>query len=104
MSIHALTERAMVMTLSISRWQGHRLDKEASRKVTSEAGAAADAARVNKHLVPKEALAPIVTGIILDVTGQFTNVFILGGACCLWAPVSTASLCVNRFVNNGLIQ
>lgn len=25
------------------------------------------------------ALAPIVTGIILDVTGQFTNVFILGG-------------------------
>ena len=34
------------------------------------------------------ALAPIITGIILDATGHFTNVFILGGillfmgACC----------------------
>jgi len=59
--IHALTERAMVLTLSISQWQGYRLDKEASRKVVEEAGAAKDAARVNKHLVPKEALAPIGT-------------------------------------------
>ena len=25
------------------------------------------------------ALAPVITGIILDATGQFTNVFILGG-------------------------
>ena len=58
---HALTEKAMVMNLSIGIWQGYRLDKEASRKVTTEAGASADAARVNKHLVPKEALAPIVT-------------------------------------------
>ncbi len=61
MSVHALTERAMVMNLSISRWEGKRLDKEASQRVTEEAGARADAARVNKHLVPKEALAPVVT-------------------------------------------
>lgn len=61
MSTHALTERAMVMNLSISIWQGYRLDKAASAKVTAENGAAADAARVNKHLVPKEALAPVVT-------------------------------------------
>ena len=61
MSIHALTERAMVMTLSISRWQGHRLDKEASRQVTESNGADSDAARVNKHLVPKDVLAPIVS-------------------------------------------
>lgn len=61
MSTHALTERAMVMNLSISLWQGYRLDKEASRKVTSDNGADADAARVNKHLVPKEMLAPVVT-------------------------------------------
>lgn len=61
MSTHALTEKAMVMNLSIGIWQGYRLDKEASRKVTTEAGADADAARVNKHLIPKEALAPIVT-------------------------------------------
>lgn len=61
MSIHALTERAMVMNLSISRWQGQRLDREASQRVTEQAGANADAARVNKHLVPKEALAPVQT-------------------------------------------
>lgn len=58
---HALTEKAMVMNLSIGIWAGYRLDREASRRVTTEAGAAADAARVNKHLIPKEALAPIVT-------------------------------------------
>lgn len=61
MSVHALTEKAMVMNLSISMWQGYRLDKDASRKVTENAGASNDAARVNKHLVPKEALAPVVT-------------------------------------------
>lgn len=61
MSVHALTERAMVMNLSISRWLGQRLDREASQRVTEQAGANADAARVNKHIVPKEALAPIQT-------------------------------------------
>lgn len=58
---HALTEKAMVMNLSIGIWAGYRLDREATRKVTSDAGASADAARVNKHLIPKQALAPIVT-------------------------------------------
>lgn len=58
---HALAEKAMTMNLAIGFWAGYRLDREASRKVTSDAGASADAARVNKHLIPKEALAPIVT-------------------------------------------
>lgn len=58
---HALVEKAMVMNLSIGIWQGYRLDREASREVTERAGADADAARVNKHLIPKEALKPIVT-------------------------------------------
>jgi muconolactone delta-isomerase len=61
MNTHALTEKAMVMNLSISLWQGYRLDKEASRKVTTDNGADSDAARVNKHLVPKDYLAPVVT-------------------------------------------
>lgn len=61
MSTHALTERAMTMNLSVGMWQGYRLDKEASRKVTESAGAKSDAARVNKHLVSKESLAPVVT-------------------------------------------
>jgi hypothetical protein len=58
---HLLTEKAMVMNFSSGIWQGYRLDRDASRKVTDDAGAAADAARVNKHLIPKESLAPIVT-------------------------------------------
>jgi hypothetical protein len=56
-----LTDRAMIVNLSIGIWQGYRLDRDASKRVTEEAGAAADAARVNKHLVPKDALAKIVT-------------------------------------------
>ncbi len=56
----SITTQCMVANLSISLWTGQRLDKEASRKVTDEANAANDAARVNKHLVPKEALKPII--------------------------------------------
>lgn len=61
MSTHMLAEKAMTMNLSIGIWQGYRLDKEASRQVTEANGAHQDAARVNKHLVPKEALASIVS-------------------------------------------
>jgi hypothetical protein len=57
----ALATKAMVMNLSIGVWNGQRLDKEATRKVTDDAGADPDAARVNKHLVAKSALAAIVT-------------------------------------------
>jgi hypothetical protein len=57
----SIATRAMVVNLQIGIWQGYRLDKEASAKVTKDANADGDAARVNKHLVPKEALAPVVT-------------------------------------------
>lgn len=57
----SIASKAMVINLQIGLWQGYRLDKEASAKVTREANADTDAARVNKHLVPKEALKPIVT-------------------------------------------
>jgi hypothetical protein len=58
---HALTEKAMIANLRIGHWQGHRLDKAASDDVIERAGAKAGAARVNKHLVAKEFLAPIIT-------------------------------------------
>jgi hypothetical protein len=57
----SITTKAMVLNLQIGVWQGYRLDKEASRKVVEDAGADGDAARVNKHLVPKEALKAIVS-------------------------------------------
>jgi hypothetical protein len=55
----SITTKAMVLNLNIGLWQGYRLDKEASRKVTDEANADGDAARVNKHLIPKSSLQPI---------------------------------------------
>jgi hypothetical protein len=55
----SIAKQAMVLNLQIGIWQGYRLDKEASRKVVEDANADGDAARVNKHLVPKEALKQI---------------------------------------------
>ncbi len=57
----SITSNAMVLNLQIGIWQGYRLDKEASKKVTADANADGDAARVNKHLVPKESLKDIVS-------------------------------------------
>lgn len=56
----SITTECMIVNLQIGVWQGYRLDKDASRRVTEDAGADRDAARVNKHLVPKEALKGIV--------------------------------------------
>lgn len=55
----SITTQAMTVNLQISMWTGHRLDKDASARVTEDANAEQDAARVNKHLVPKDALKPI---------------------------------------------
>lgn len=73
MSTHALVDKAMVMSLSIGIWEGQRLDKDASRKVTEQAGASADAARVNKHLIPKEKLEPVKTARNNIRTHFYTN-------------------------------
>lgn len=51
----------MIVNLQIGMWVGQRLDMAASAKVTQDAHADADAARVNKHIVPKESLQPIKT-------------------------------------------
>jgi hypothetical protein len=55
----SIVTKAMVLNLQIGIWKGYRLDREASAKVTQDAGADSDAARVNKHLVPKESLKDI---------------------------------------------
>ena len=51
----------MLVNLRIGAWAGRRLDKQISREITDQKGAQEDALAVNKHLVPKETLAPIVT-------------------------------------------
>lgn len=60
-AIHSLATKAMTVNLSVGMWQGYRLDKSAGAELTRSAGANPDAARVNKHLVTRESLAPIVT-------------------------------------------
>ena len=57
----SIANNTMVVNLQISMWSGYKLDKGMSQRVTSEANADADAARVNKHIVPKESLKEIVT-------------------------------------------
>lgn len=56
-----LASRAMIVSLSISQWSGRRLDREITDEVNQQHNAAADAGRYNKLLLPKEALAPIVS-------------------------------------------
>lgn len=55
----SISTECMVVNLQIHMWSGQRLDRDASRRVTEDAGADADAARVNKHLVPKAAIKPV---------------------------------------------
>jgi hypothetical protein len=55
----SIANECMVVNIRIGFWAGHRLDKEASLRVTQEAQASDDAARVNKHLIPKEALKTV---------------------------------------------
>jgi hypothetical protein len=55
----SIVNEALVLNLQIRAWTGYKLDKEKSREVTDNANAEEDAARVNKHLIPRETLKPI---------------------------------------------
>ena len=51
MDTQAINGKAMIVQLSLSAWQGRKLDKAASRQVTDTHGAERDTARVHKDLV-----------------------------------------------------
>lgn len=57
----SISKQCMTVNLQIGTWNAQRLDRAASAEVTDKAGAAGDAARVNKHLINKDALKPIIT-------------------------------------------
>ena len=58
----SILENAMLVTVSINMWDGRRLDRAASRKVTEDHHAHDDnALRVNKLLCSKEAMQPFMT-------------------------------------------
>lgn len=66
----ALASRAMIVSLTISQWSGRRLDREITDEVNQQHNAAADAGRYNKLLLPKEALAPIVS-VVSETRADF---------------------------------
>lgn len=57
----ALSKRAMTVSLHLSAWGAQRLDRATTKKVLKSEGAAQDAGKFHKLLVPKEALDPITT-------------------------------------------
>lgn len=61
MTDSSIVNNCMIVNLQIGIWTGHRLDKEASFRLTQESHADSDAARVNKHLIAKSTLSPIVS-------------------------------------------
>ena len=54
-----LTEKAMLVRVSISQWTARRHDAQATREVIENHGASSDAGRFNKALVDPAALRPI---------------------------------------------
>lgn len=69
----SITTQCMILNLRIGLWTGQRLDKQASARVTANASAAGDAASVNKHTVPKQALAPITAAASALRTHFYTH-------------------------------
>lgn len=67
---NTLASRAMIVSLSISQWSGRRLDRQITDEVNQQHNAASDAGRYNKLLLPKEALAEIVS-IVSETRADF---------------------------------
>lgn len=50
-TIKTLHDQSMLAYISVSVWTARKLDQRATKKLTTDAGATSDAARVNKHLL-----------------------------------------------------
>ena len=48
-------DNGLIVNLQIRAWSGHKLDKTKTNELLEASNAEHDAARVNKHLVSKEA-------------------------------------------------
>ena len=59
----SIQKDCMTIDIHVGMWMGYKLDKAKTREVTTEAGAADDAARVNKHLMPRESLSKVVSKV-----------------------------------------
>lgn len=56
-----LADKAMIARLRMSKWEGHKYDGVLSRELTSAHGAESGTARVNKLIVPKDSIQPVIT-------------------------------------------
>lgn len=54
-----LSQRAMLMTLSLTAWSARKLDRKITDETNARHGANSDAGRYNKHLLAKETLGEI---------------------------------------------
>src|SRR6185436_6662823 len=54
-----LSEKALLVTLSLSKFEPKKTDKRITRQVTQENGTAAGMLRVGKQLLPDQAIEPI---------------------------------------------
>lgn len=68
-----LTERALILTLSISQWSGFRHDRDVTKEAIEENKAQDDAGRFNKRLLDKTALAGIVKVVSETRSGFITR-------------------------------
>lgn len=59
----SLSDRAMLVRLSISQWSTRATDQIATDEVTTAKRASPDAAQVRKRLLSKEAIAPITAAV-----------------------------------------
>lgn len=59
----SIQNKCMTINIHVGMWMGYRLDKAKTKEVTDAAGAHEDAARVNKHLVPKDSLKTVVSKV-----------------------------------------
>lgn len=54
-----LSDRAMLVSLELSRWSGQMIDKTTTQEVLTGKGAESDAGNFRKHLIPPKALASV---------------------------------------------
>lgn len=71
----SIATETMVVSLQIGMWTGYRQDKDAAKDITTAHKAEDDAARVNKHLIAKEVLAPIVSASMALRNHLYRNTF-----------------------------
>lgn len=57
----SLRDRAMLVELHMSKWEGKRLDRQTTDEVLEEKGAERDAGEFTTKLLPKEAMAEVQT-------------------------------------------